>query len=243
MFKKLFILAISIFIGITSLYSQDPKEIFQKYFEFKGDIKLLSEIKDIHIQATQIQAGMSVISDYYRSGEKIFIHTTSMGQESKVAYNGDTIWVMQGNQTQVIPDQYKDQVLNQFKQLEDLLIGPEPKDLDKDVELEFSGETEENARNAYVINLINNENESETFVYFDKSNYEIFKMFREITVKDDQTMTMEISFTDYKKLDKYNLKYPSKIDININGQLVSITYDKIELNPDIDESIFQKPKN
>jgi len=239
----MFILVLSILMGITALYSQDPKEIINKYFEFRGYPENFDGIKSIHIKATQMQAGIAVEIEYYRYDEKVFIRSNAMGQESKAGFNGDTLWSQQAGQTQVIPKEYKDALLEQFKMLENLVLALEPKDLKEEIEFEYSGEVEENGRKACVINVISEETEAENYYYFYKDNYELFKIFAEIPTKEDNTITMETIYKDYKKDNSLNINFPYEIEMTVNDRKIKINYELIEVNIEIDKNIFKMPKN
>ena len=239
-----FLAVVFSFANVFSQDTNDPKEIIQKYLEHRGDKSLVEKIETVKIVASQSQAGMSVSLTYIKKGEdKLYFETNAMGQESRLGMDGDTLWQSAAGNTQVIPSQYKDQVLGQLKQIEQFANGPFLKD-EIDENIEFSGNVIENDRDSYVLKIIDEDDETESYLYIDKNNFEVFKIFAEVPDKDGNYTTFELRYKNYKEADGVKFKFPHTIEIQAGEQGTStIDIETFEINKPVDDAIFKMPKS
>jgi outer membrane lipoprotein-sorting protein len=239
MFLRVFIIVLSVFFGYTSMFSQNVDEIIQKSLATRGDTAAYNKIKSMIIMVHQSQMGMSAPIKYYRKDKKCRLETEAMGTVSIYGYDGDSLWVKQGGQMQVVPSEYIEQVLQQLQQIEHFIKGPLVDYKEKGHKIEYSGTVNEEGRDCFTLKLKDEDNES--FLYIDKNTYELFKIWVSVKGQNDETIEVELKLSDYKKVNDFS--YPFKMSLKIGEQgTTEFAIDSLEINTAIDDALFKIPK-
>ena len=240
MFIRILAVALSFLFSISQIFAQDVEEIIKKSMEARGDLNTYKNMTSLTISGQQSQTGMSIIFHYYMKDNKKFkLESEAMGQKQTMAYDGDTMWVESGGQLQIIPEEHAEKYLPQLKQMQGFISGPFMKYKEDGKEIEFSGNVKEDGRDAFTLKLI--DDEKELFLYVDKNNYELFKIWTSVTGQQGEETDVELNFSDYKKVNGFS--YPHKIDLVMGeGGTIGIIIEKIEMNAKIDDSVFEAPK-
>ncbi|MFC2130806.1 hypothetical protein ACFLSQ_05180 [Bacteroidota bacterium] len=241
MFIRILAVAISFLISISQIFAQDVEEIIKKSLDSRGNLKVFTEAKSMIITGDILQMGMNIPFKYYMKDKKKYrFENEMMGQKSIQAYDGDTLWMSAQGKIQLVPEQYFEQVLKGIKQTEGLIKGPLVNYKEKDNEVEFSGNVNEDGRDSYTLKYIDNENDIEGYLYVDKNTNELFKLWQSVETPQGEETEVEVKFSDYKDVNEF--KVPHKINIQ-QGEQGTIAYsiDKIVIGVQIDDSLFVKP--
>jgi len=91
----------------------------------------------------------------------------------------------------------------------------------------------------YLLKLTN-QNGDARFYFFDAATFVLLK-WEGIRKIEDKEFPWESFFSDYR--DVQGLKYPFRIDQGSPGTAIkqNLVTDKIEINPKIDDAVFNKP--
>jgi outer membrane lipoprotein-sorting protein len=241
MFSRILTIAITIVLGFISINAQTLDEIIEKTLKSRGNVALAENLKSIVLTGNQTMTGMSVAFTYkMKDNEMYFFESEAMGQKQILGIDHDTAWQNTGGVTQFIPKEYIEQVISQINQFENFVRGPFLKKEKKD-KFEYSGIVTEDERESYTIKLIQEGEERESYLYIDKNNYELFKLWAQTQDEQGNTVDIELRLKDYK--DVSGFKYPHLVEMVMGdyGTQV-ITFEKIEVNSPIDDSIFKAPK-
>ena len=241
MFSRILTLVITVVLGFFTINAQTLDEIIEKTLKSRGDVSQAENLKSMVLLGSQTMSGMSVQFTYKMKDDKMyFFETDAMGQKQTIGVDNDTAWQNTGGVTQLIPKEYNEQVIVQVKQFENFVRGPFLKKEKKD-RFEYSGVVTEDERESYTIKLIQEDDERESYLYIDKNNFELFKLWAQTTDQEGNPMDIELRLKDYK--DVSGFKYPHTIEMVMGdyGTQV-ITFEKIEANVPLDDSIFKAPK-
>jgi outer membrane lipoprotein-sorting protein len=244
MLNKIFALTIGLFFGFMQIFAQEAEEIIKKSLEARGDYNTYKDVKSLIIIGSQSQMGMSIPFSYYmkqidEDKSKYRMESEGMGSKQVLAYNGDSVWIESGGNLQVVPDEYVEQILPQIKQIQGFVSGPLLNYKEKDYKIEYSGSVKEDDRDSYTLKMTD-ENDEETYLYIDKNNNELFKLWTTTTGRDGEPMEVTLRYSDFKIINGFAL--PHKMDLTV-GEFGTTNFkiDKIEYNPVIDDSIFDAP--
>lgn len=238
MFTRILIIVVSILFGFTQIHAQDVEEIIKKSLESRGDVNVYNTLKSLSFSGKQSQMGMNSPFTYTVKDKKCRFETEAMGSKQTLGYDGDTLWADVGGQLQIVPKEYTDKVLPQIQQIQNFIEGPLLKYKEEGDKIEFSGNVSEEGKDAFVLKLISDEEES--FLYIDKATYELFKIGATVKGKDDQDMDVELKYSDYKKVNGFS--FPFKIELIMGeGASTVIDIEKIEINGNVDDKIFKAP--
>ncbi len=244
MFNRILTIVVTFFIGISQLLSQDVEEIVAKVMETRGDYSVYKNLNSLLVSGTQSQMGMNIpfkmcykkIND---KKAKYFLESEAMGSKQQMGTNGDTLWAdIQG--LQIIPKEYEEQFISQISQIKGFAETPLLKYKEKGHKLELSGIVNEDGRDAYTLKLIQDEGR-EIFLYVDKNNYELFKLWFNMPGENDQEVEVEMNYSDYKKINGFSIPHKMSLKTGDFGTM-DIILEKVEFNPVLDDAMFNVPK-
>jgi len=244
MFLRILTIALTFFAGITQLLSQDIDEIVNKVLLARGDVAAYKNLKTLILKGTQTQMGMNVPFTLYmkkinEDKEKYYLESEAMGTKQQMGYNGDTMWVLAG-QLQIVPKEYEEQFLPQISQIKNFTETPLLSYKEKGHKLELSGSVNEDGRDAYTIKFLQKD-ERESFLYVDKTNFELFKIWASMEGQDGNEVEIEMNYSDYKKINGFSLPHKMVLKMGEYGT-IEFSFEKIEFDPVIDDAIFNPPK-
>jgi outer membrane lipoprotein-sorting protein len=223
-------------ILVTSLNAQTLEEIVKKFSEANKYDKL-STMSTIKISAKMSMMGMEIpVEMWMKNPDKVKTVTNFSGQEIISVFDGTKGYLvnpMSGSTTPVemsAAEMKQAQANNIFKNtLESYL---------KEGKLTLEGEATVNDKPAFkLIASLDGGNKSTMFI--DKSSYLLTKTTTTIT-QGGVPVSIDSYPSDYKEID--GILIPMKTTSSTQMGDMVITFDKVELNVPMDESVFQIKK-
>ena len=246
---KLKISTLLLLLSIGSLsYGQTVDEIIDTYFENIGGADNFRALKGFKMMATVNAQGMTIPLEIIqlKSGQQ-FVKIELQGKELvQIAFDGEVAWshnfmTMQAEKQDSIatenlkresgdfPDPFLDYKANGYK-------------------VELVGEETVEGVECFKIKLTkkptivdDKEEENVSFYFFDKENFVPIVMQSEITSGQMKGMISETKFSDYDEVDGLYFAFSQTQGMKDQpGQ--EIKFESIILNPEVDMSIFDFPK-
>lgn len=218
--------------------AQTADEILDSYFENTGGMDNWNNLKATKITASVNQAGMDIPVTMISTKEgKLIIYADFQGQKIvMMAFDGETAWstnqiTMQG---EALPKEASDNIKLKANDFPDPFLGYK----EKGYTVEYVGIETKEGTETHKIKLVQEpvmvngvEEESITYYFFESENNVPI-----LTESSTAGQTITSSMSDYQEVDGMYFPF-SRTD---NGG-TPLTIKKIELNPEIDASIFEMP--
>lgn len=230
--KKL-ILAVTGLLVFTLLNAQSLQEIVNKY-SAANKLDKMSDISTIKITAKMSAMGMDMpMQMWMKNPNKMKTVTSYQGQDIISVFDGEkgySINPMMGSSTPVEMNP------EQVRQLTDgnVFQNPMQRYL-KAGQLSLEGEETVNGKQAFKIKV--NLNETATsHMFIDKDSYLLIKTSATVN-QNGQTMTVDSYPSNYTETNGVFL--PMKTTTSAGGMEMVMTFDKVEVNIPMDDSIFK----
>jgi len=240
--KTLFtVLTMLLFIGANAQISAD--EIIDNYFENTGGKTSWENLEGIKMTGKSVTQGMEipVVILQLKDGRQ-YVQISIQGKELKLGvYDGEIVWNT-NFMTQKAEAMTSEQVAN-FKK-NDAIDFPNPllNYKEKGYTVENLGEETMEGTACYKVKLTKNpviiegkEEQSITFYYFDIDSF--IPIATEVEIKSGpmKGQMMKTTMSDYDEVD--GLYFP----FSISQMMGPVTFEKIELNPTVEEDAFKMP--
>ena len=244
---KLF-LSMAILAFVIPAQAQTVDEILENYFENTGGLEAWKALEGIKINAKVMQQGIEFPLEIYQLKDgRQMTKVTFQGQELKQGvYDGEVLW---GTNFMTMKAEKSDaETTANFKlntnDFPDSFIGYK----DKGYTAELVGTEEFDGTETFKIKLIKepvtvdgNQEDDVQFYFFDTENFVPLGMQSEIRSGQAKGMTQEITFSDYQEVDGLYFAFAMTQGLK-DGQSSPMTIESIELNPEVDDSIFAFPE-
>jgi len=240
MFRKtvLFALALTMLSGLASAMTLD--EIVAKAVEARGGRDAMLAVKTVRITGSvHMPNGMEAPLVWeWKRPDKLRSEVTIQGMKMIQAYDGKTAWMIVpfGGNTDPQP-MPKEQAQRMEEQAD--FDGPFLDGAKKGYKLELVGKVDEEGTEAYKIKITNKFGDV-TYYYLDTEYFLPFKTEGAKTVRG-QKMEFESSIGDYKKVGDLLIPFSTEFKAKGSEQSQSVTFDKVELNVDLDDGLFTMP--
>jgi outer membrane lipoprotein-sorting protein len=233
--KKSFSLLLTFFtLFAVPALAQTADEIINKHIEARGGIDKLRALQSMTMQGTMVQGGVDVeMKYYYLQGKATKVEFTAAGQSGYNIVTDKGGWVFNPFMGHTAAEEMPaDQVKDAQNQLD--LQGPLVDYKTKGNTVEYLGKESSQGLEYYKLKLTRANGKVITY-YLDK-NYLTAKTISTALIQGtEQEVTAE--YSDYRKTpDGYVIAFKRV------SRGTEISFDKVEINPKIDESIF-KPSN
>ncbi len=238
--KKAISLFLIILAGISvSGFAQEMTLdiILNKYFETVG-MKKMNEWKSMKMTGKSMAQGVEYpfFITVKRPG-KVRMEVDIQGMKMIQAYDGQKGWAVIPWSGSTDPqDMTEDQSRMMKNQAE--FEGSLYNWKDKGYKAELLGKEDVEGSSVYKIKVTKPDGDIETF-FIDAENFVILKSVTLVKIQGNETES-ETLMSDYK--DENGVLIPHTIVNKYKDQVVSqVVVDKVDINPDMDDSIFQKP--
>ncbi|MEZ4998096.1 MAG: outer membrane lipoprotein-sorting protein [Bacteroidales bacterium] len=109
---------------------------------------------------------------------------------------------------------------------------------DKGYQVTLEGQEDMEGTSCYKIKLVTEPGDIFTF-YVDADSYVMLRQNTKMMVMGNESEN-DTYFSNYMMVD--GITMPGKVESKMNGQLVmTLTFDKVEFNPELDDALFEKP--
>lgn len=237
---------VSIFAQIQA---QTADEILSTYFENIGGVEKLEQLQGLKFNASVNQQGVIIpIEIVQLKNGKQMTTVTFQGQEIKQGvFDGETLWGT-NFMTQTAEKRDKETTDNFKLNINDF---PDPflNYKKKGYGVELMGKETVDGTETFKIKLTKepvtidgNKEDDISYYYFDTDNFVPIMVESEIKAGPMKGQVSQTKFSDYQEVD--GLYFPFSFTQGLKdkgGQ--TITIDKIELNPTVDDSLFEFPKD
>ncbi|MDN5203614.1 outer membrane lipoprotein-sorting protein [Fulvivirgaceae bacterium BMA10] len=236
--KKISILIFSLLLFVTFSYAQSLDEIIEKHHEAMG-AKKLESVKALVIEMNMMMMGMQATSKIsVKRPNKVYSESQVMGQNIVQASNGESYWM-----TDPRTGKYMDMPEGQAKQLlqnTQFLDGALWNYKKKGNKVELLGKETIDGNVYHKLKVYQADLDMAVDFLIDANTY-LIKFQRAQVSQGGITADVETDIASYKSIE--GIMFPEKIKINVNGaQQMSMDMTKVELNPQLPDSMFEKPE-
>ena len=231
-----------LFFGLTfATKAEDPDKIVTKMMETRGGIDKIQNINSIYFEMEQSGPQMpvpSILKIWHVKPDKIKLEQNMNNETVTVASDGQKAWIINPKQGSTEPQEMPIQQAAGLVQYVQLLEGELLNYKEKGLKLEYVEMVDDESGSFHKIKATD-ANGNSSFVYVDPITNLINR-----TEAKQQTQQGEANIvTKITERTKVNgIMFPKSIDIEMNGQVVqSLTFNKIELDGKIDNTIFAMP--
>ncbi|MFC2106983.1 hypothetical protein ACFLRY_01480 [Bacteroidota bacterium] len=234
--KRFSIIIITFFIAFAS-FSQDLDEILEGHFEAIGQDEV-SKINSFEFKSTVNQQGMEFPMIIYQYRPKMFKQLIEVqGQKIITSYDGENGWTVNpmagtSDPIELTGDQLKS--LEERSDIDGELFNWE----EKGHKLEYIGTEEMEGTEVYVLEMETNNGDNITF-YIDTDSNLLLKKVSKLQVQGAE-QELATLYSNYK--DTEGMVFAHSVIVQSGGNtIVTLTFDEVILNPDLDESFFKMP--
>ncbi len=241
--KNLFlVLALSLFIGNYAQISAD--EIISNYFENTGGFDNWKKLEGLKMTGKVNGQGMEIPIEILQLKDgRQYVKITIQGKQMmQGVFDGEVIWntnFMTQKAEVMTTEDIENFKKNQSHDFPSALFNYK----EKGYKVELLGDETMEGTVCYKLKLIQNpmlidgkEEATISFYYFDKDNFIPIAVESEIKSGPMKGQMIKSTMSDFEEFD--GLYFPTSMT-QMGGP---VNFDKIELNPKVDASVFQMPK-
>ncbi|MGQ9618814.1 MAG: LolA family protein [Candidatus Aminicenantia bacterium] len=225
------------FCGLV--FSQTVDEIIAKNLQSKGGIEKLKDLKSVKITGKVSVMGMEMPLTIFWKSPNLFRSESSFQEKKMVqAFDGEKAWMINHligvTEPTEIPAEQADSAKEQY-----FFLGPFFEYKERGINLELLGKEELEGKAVYKLKLISKDG-TESIYYLDADSCLELKMETTREVQGSQ-LNFVTTFSDYREAN--GLKFAFSIQTSAgSGMTTQIIFESIEINPELDDSLFKMPK-
>jgi outer membrane lipoprotein-sorting protein len=223
--------------GLTAAAAgaQTTDELIAKNIEARGGKDRIKAVKSLRMSG-RMNAGEGRVAQFKTElvrPDKMRNETTFQGETRVQLFNGKTGWVMMGGEAQPIPEEAAASMAAQAD-----FDGPLVDAQEKGNRVEFAGKADVDGKPAYKLKVTKKNGDVE-YHYLDAARYLETKVEGR-SKAGDREVEGETTLGDYRTVD--GVAYPFRIESKQKGAPsgMTVTIDKIDVNPDLPPSRFEK---
>lgn len=236
--KKKFSFILVLFLSIGCLtQSQTLEEVLNKHFAAIGQEKELT-INSIKASGKMVQGGIEIpIITMMKRPDLVRVEGTFQGLTFIQTFNGKEGWNLNPFAGSTTPQPFTDDQLKSVRYQADM-DGMLWNWKEKGYTVTLEGKEDMEGTSCFKVKLMTKEGDS--FIYYiDSDSYIMLRTNSKIKIQGNDSES-DSYFSNYMQIE--GMAMPGKIDTKMNGQLVStVITDKVELNTELDNSLFDKP--
>ena len=241
-------LALAALAFVIPAQAQTVDEILENYFENTGGVYAWNALEGIKIVAKANQQGMEFpVTIYQLKDGRQMTSISFQGQEFKQGvFDGEVLW---GTNFMTMKAEKSDaESTANFK----LNMNDFPDSFlnykEKGYTAELMGTEEFDGTEAFKVKLVKepvtidgNEEEDVSYYFFDTESFVPLGMQSVIRAGQAKGMTSEFTFSDYQEVDGLYFAFAMTQGVK-DGQSSPMTIESIELNPEVDDTMFSFPE-
>lgn len=244
--KKITLLLLVIMASL-GVQAQTADEILETYFENIGGLETLKQVKGIKMSAKLNQQGMEIPLEIFQfaDGKQMTIINFQGKEIKQGVFDGETLWghnmmTMKAEKSDAETTENMKLNMNDFP---DAFIDYKS----KGYTLELLGKETIDGAETFKLKLTKepvtvdgNKEDDVSFYFFDTENFVPIAIQQEIKSGQGKGMISEITMSDYQEVE--GIYFPFSMTQGVKGQPgAPITITAIELNPEVDASVFAFP--
>jgi outer membrane lipoprotein-sorting protein len=232
-----------LFTQTVSIADEEPKTVDQivaRYIKAIGGQDKVDSVKTMRISAT-IRTGSNetpMVIEAIRP-DKMRMETDYQGRIGIVVINGDSGWFIRPGDANATPHKMPEERVREFQDQADPL-GPLVGYEAKGYPIEFLGKEEIDGTPTYKLK-IKMKSGAINYFHLDEETFLPIKVLRQVGSSDARVL-IETSLGGYKEVDGLLLYHTIHNTRSGREGGATITYDKVELNVDLDPDRFKMPE-
>ncbi len=248
--KHLFTLVLAVVLTLPQLtLAQDLDEILDNYFENTGGRAQWEALEGIKMTAKINQMGMEIPLEIIqlKSGKQMTVINFQGQQIKQGVFDGQVLWSinMMTQKAEKSDQETTDNIKREMGDFPDPFLNYQA----KGYAAELLGTEEIDGAECYKIKLTKKplivdgqEVDNVSFYYFDMDNFVPIAVQSEIKAGPAKGQMSEVKMSDYQEVSGYY--FPFSMIQGLKGQEgQAITFDQIEVNPQVDEAEFVFPED
>jgi len=232
---------------VNSTIAQDVDEIINNYFKNTGGIENWKKLEGVKMSAKMNQGGMEIPLEIVQlKGGKQYTKISMQGMTFMTnVFDGEVLWStnMQTMGAQKMDAEMTEMFKKQNKHFPDPFLNY--KEMGYNVEY-LGAETIDGAETLKLkltmepVTIGGQETENVIYYYFDKEKFIPVALESEVKAGPQKGVVQLIKFSDYQEVDGLMFAFSMAIGIK-DGPSQAMTFDSIELNPEVEPGIFAMP--
>ncbi|MCX6226660.1 MAG: hypothetical protein NTV01_18250 [Bacteroidia bacterium] len=221
----------------TFLSAQSLDDVLKEHFKAIGQEKLV-KVNSIKTTGKMVTQGMEIpFIQMAKRPDCMRIEGTLQGLSFIQTYNGKDGWNLNPFAGVTEPQPMGEDELKTMKYSSDL-DGMMWNFKDKNYTVTLDGKEDMEGTSCYKIKLVTKDGDVFTN-YIDSDSYVMIRTNTKVKMQGNEVES-DTYYSNYTQFE--GLAMPGKIDTKMNGQVVmTIVTDKVEINLDLDKSLFEKP--
>lgn len=235
--RTMFLLSALLVIAGSPLMSQTLDEVLEQHFSATGQDNLL-KVNSQKVTGLMIQSGIEIPFIQYASRPgKVRLEATFQGLTLIQTFNGTEGWMINPFAGVTTPQPMTDDQLRSIKYQADS-DGMLWNWKDKGYQVTLEGQEDMEGTSCYKIKLVTEPGDIFTF-WIDSDSYILLRQNAKMLVMGNESEN-DSYFSNYSMVE--GIAMPGKVESKMNGQLImTLTFDKVELNPELEDALFEKP--
>jgi len=235
--RSLLLLASFLLVAGGSLMAQSLDEVLAEHFTAIGQDNQL-KVNSQKVTGKLIQSGLEIpFVQYAKRPGKVRLEATLQGLTLIQTYNGTEGWVINPFAGVTAPQPMNEDQLRSIKYQADS-DGMLWNWKEKGYQVTLEGQEDMEGTSCYKIKLETEPGDVFTF-YIDADSYILLRQNTKIKVMGNESEN-DTYFSNYSMVE--GIAMPGKAETKMQGQLVmTLIFDKMELNPELEDSMFEKP--
>ena len=219
---------------------QSLDEVLAEYIEARGGMETIEGIKTMQATGKMSMGPMEAPFAFtYKLPNKIYTTFEIQGMKGIQAYNGETGWQVMPFMGKTEPELMSDDELKQIKDQSDI-EGPLVNAEAKGTQLELIGSTD--IEGTPVIEIKATKKNGDVIHLFLDEEYKLEVMTRAKVKMMGQEIEAETYYSDYKEVGESGFPVAHAMAVKVNGSMAqNLTFEKIEFNLDVEDSLFVMP--
>lgn len=236
--KKIVLLLPALLLMAGSpMISQSLDDVLKEHFAATGQDNLL-KVNSQKVTGLMIQSGIEIpFIQYSKRPGKVRLEATFQGLTLIQTFNGTEGWMINPFAGVTTPQPMTEDQLRSIRYQADT-DGMLWNWKDKGYQVTLEGQEDMEGTSCYKIKLVTEPGDIFTF-YVDADSYVMLRQNTKMMVMGNESEN-DTYFSNYMMVD--GITMPGKVESKMNGQLVmTLTFDKVEFNPELDDALFEKP--
>lgn len=231
------ILSVLLLISGNLVQSQSLDDVLKEHFSAMGQDNIL-KVNTQRLTGKMIQSGIEIpFIQLAKRPDKVRVEGTFQALTFIQTYNGKEGWTVNPFAGVTDPQPITEDALKSLKYQADM-DGMLWNWKEKGYTVTLEGKEDMEGTSCFKIKLVTKEGDSFTY-YIDSDSYIMIRSNTKMKVQGNETEA-DTYYSNYLQVE--GMAVPGKIETKVNGQLAgTIIVDKVELNIDLADTLFDKP--